>query len=392
MPYGPVRIRARRLVSTHCLCSEFDGRIELLEHPVGGWAVAAHLNTRQLFRKISNNLLKEMFERAGMRDLPWLTMTESRIEPLIEALDAMEDEARRQFQGSLQDIIELTDDLGAKLLIEELGTAGRRVLEEFAILQSHSDRSAWCFLHRPKEFRRALNFVRADGWRRLQTWIRRDGFPQEPIPNPRKGAKELQERLRTFYWEKEQRGKRCCVEHSRKPSGEDYFFCYIENYPDAGTILDDDDQPVRSTEIRVFDNVFVFHGEHGQLEMYAPGGKPIVEPLQLLFGEAIFGKAIGPADPVRPAYILDHLLNPDRRLRWHSDDPVLEAAITRLRLQPVDRPTEHVELVVDAQAGPGRIDVALAEFLNAERLTSDRVRVKQAAFRLTFGRGSGRGR
>lgn len=346
--------------------------------------MSARLDTRQLLRKMSVEIRRELFERAGPNDLLWITMSESKVEPLIEALDRMDDSARRVFQGTLQEIAELADEGGTKLLVEELQAKGRKVPPEFHALQSHEDRAAWCHLHRAKEFRNALNFARADSFRSSRTWIRRNGLPTQEVPNPRKSAKLLEESLRTFYWEKEQRGRLCCVEHTRKTSGEDYFFCYIENYPNAGTTLNEDGQPVRSTEVPVFDNVFVFNAPRGELEMYAPGGKPVVEPLQQLFGHALFNRAIGPADPLRPAYSLDHLLTPDRPLRWDAQDPVQSAAITRFRLQLVHRPSEYIEIGVDPEGGPGRIDVALAEYLNSERLTSDRLRVKQATFRLKF--------
>jgi hypothetical protein len=58
--------------------------------------------------------------------------------------------------------------------------------------------------------------------------------------------------------------------------------------------------------------------------------------------------------------------------------------ITRVRVEPIDRPGEYIELGLNPERGIHRIDQAIAEYLNTQQLTPARLRVKQMSFELRF--------
>jgi type I restriction enzyme R subunit len=68
------------------------------------------------------------------------------------------------------------------------------------------------------------------------------------------------------------------------------------------------------------------------LELFARGGKKVHGPLQEAFCQTVLGVEVGAADPLRAAYQLDHLLDPDFPLRTDAADRVAEARIIRMRL------------------------------------------------------------
>jgi hypothetical protein len=42
----------------------------------------------------------------------------------------------------------------------------------------------------------------------------------------------LAKALSRYYWPNEMRGQHCQVEHYTRPGGNEYFFAYLDNWPD----------------------------------------------------------------------------------------------------------------------------------------------------------------
>jgi len=245
----------------------------------------------------------------------------------------------------------------------------------------------WTYLNVKMAFVVAAYFARAEALSTGRYWIKRNSLPPQMLAVTDGHKEALKAALSEFYWDEQLRGRICEIEHYTRSGGSEYFFAYLDDYPDDPVVFDELGHLVRSKERRVFDNVFVFNPSDGSLEMYAKGGKKVYEPLQRRFCKAVLGLDVGPADPQKPAYSLDHLLRPDRAMRTDPADRIVSAMITRVRLAPLGRPSEYIELGLDRERGVNRIDAAIEEYLNTNRLHVGSVTARQMSFQLRFAEG-----
>lgn len=347
--------------------------------------MAKNFNPRTILRKISNTLLQPFFDlHGGLDDVPWADLRETYVEPVFAAWQNMLDTPRKHVQVILQDINELADDRGVQVLAEELQRSVPDHMDEFCALGGMADRAMWAYLNARGAFSIAAYFARADAHASGRYWIKRNTLPTQPLSVTDDHRTALEAGLTDFYWQTQMRGRYCTVEHYTRINGSEYFFAFLDDYPDAHIVFEDNGEPVRREERRAFDNVFVFNPSDGSLEMYAKGGKKVYEPLQQVFCQSVLGLDVGPADPLRPAYVLDHLLHPGRSMPTDPNDRISAAIITKVRICPIDRPREYIELGIDPNRGIHGIDQAIAEYLNTARLSLDRIRAKQMSFRLEF--------
>lgn len=351
--------------------------------------MAKDFDPRRILRKVSNSLLRVCFERNGVVDgIPWDDLGETQVEPIFAAWQKMPEDKRRHIHIVLLDINELADERGVRVLVEEIQRTASDRLDEFHAITGQADRAMWTYLNVKMAFVVAAYFARAEALSTGRYWIKRNSLPKQAIAVTHDQKEALKAELAGFYWDEQLRGRICEIEHYTRSGGSEYFFAYLDDYPDDPVVFDEEGHLVRSKERRVFDNVFVFNPGDGSLEMYAKGGKKVYEPLQQRFCKAVLGLDVGPADPQKPAYTLDHLLRPDRVMRTDPADRIISVAITRVRLAPLGRPSEYIELGLDRARGVNRIDDAIAEYLNTNRLHPGSVTVKQMAFLLRFAEGA----
>ena len=133
----------------------------------------------------------------------------------------------------------------------------------------------------------------------------------------------------------------------------------------------------------------MFQPEDGTLELFARGGRAVHEPLQAAFCQAVLDVKAEPANPLRPAFTLDHLLDPNFPLVTDPGDRVAEAKIVRLRLEPKTAPGSHIELKADPKGDPGEIIQMLDHYCQSGHVSPARVHVRQAGFRINLFDGVG---
>jgi hypothetical protein len=194
----------------------------------------------------------------------------------------------------------------------------------------------------------------------------------------------LSEALTAFYGPKQMRGRCCKVVHYRRQGGADYFFAYLDDYPDKHIVFDaDSDEPVVRSDRYAFENVFVYNADDGSMEVFAQGGKPVWEPLQLAFCKAVLGRDVDPADPLKPTFKLDHLLSPDFPLTVEATDGVEDARITQMRVAPRGS-GGWVEIKADPKASPNDIYRKFERWLRAENVTAEGAKVLSAQVAMRF--------
>lgn len=347
--------------------------------------MAKQFDPRKVLRQISNPLLKQFFDRRGeLGDVQWDELTETKIEPVFEAWQQMPEQQRKEVQVTLQDIVELADERGISAIAEEirLRCPGREA--EFQSWEGRADRAMWVYLNAPAAFEEAALFARADALAAGRFWVKRNGLPRQALNLANGTVGKLQGALTGFYWPTQMRGCHCRVEHYTRANGVEYFFAYLDDYPDNHLVFDDDGQVEKRSDRYAFENVFVFTPEDGALELFARGGRKVNAALQEAFCQSVLGVDAGDTDPLKPAYQLDHLLDENFLLRTDPADRVADARIVRLRLEPKAAPLSYIELKADPKGHASEIFQMLAHYCDAQNVAPARMRVRQATFRLKF--------
>ena len=347
--------------------------------------MAKQFDPRKILRSISNELIQEFFKQRGeLGDVAWDVLTETKIEPIFEAWQRLPEQARKQVQLILQDINELADARGLCVLVEEVRRRCPEYVDDFQTLSGRADRVMWVYLHAREVFEEAAMFASADALAAGRYWTKRNGLPKRSLPITPAMITNLEGALTQFYWPTQMRGAYCRVEHYTRANGTEYFFAYMDDYPDSHLVFDDTGQFEKRCDRYAFENVFAFHPDEGALELSVRGGKKVQEPLQTAFCRAVLEIDADPADPLKPAYQLDHLLNENFPLTTDPADRVAEARIVRLKLEPRTAPLSHIELKADPKGPPNEIFQMLAHYCNPANASAARMRVRQVGFRLTF--------
>lgn len=347
--------------------------------------MAKHFDPRKVLRQISNPLLKEFFDRRGeLRNVAWEELTETRIEPVFEAWQQLPERPRKEVQVTLQDVVELADERGLSVLAEEVKLRCPEREAEFSGWDGRADRAMWVYLNVPEAFEEAALFARADALAAGRYWIKRNGLPRQQLTVSNRTTSDLQAALTGFYWPTQMRGCHCRVEHYTRASGAEYFFAYLDDYPDNHLVFDDEGQVEKRSDRYAFENVFVFMPEDGALELFARGGRKVNAALQEAFCQSVLGVDAGDTDPLKPAYQLDHLLDENFPLRTDPVDRVADARIARLRLEPKAAPLSYIEVKADPKGHPSEIFQMLVHYCKTQNVSPGRVRVRQVSFRVTF--------
>jgi len=311
-------------------------------------------------------------------------MGETQIEPVFAAWQAMPERDRLTVQVILQDVNELADERGLNVLVEEVRRRAPERVGELAALEGRHDKAMWVYLNLPEAFDEAAMFARADALAAGRYWIKRNSLPQLTLDADEKLRTSLADAMTEFYWPTQMRGQHCSVEHYRRANGTDYFFAYLDDYPDSHVIFDDAGRMQKRYDRSAFTNVFAYCPTDGTLELFAKGGRKVVGPLQTLFCKAVLDTDVDPADPAETAYQLDHLKNRSVALPTDPQDRIAEVQVRSLRLEVVGAPRRRITLDADPQGHRGDIYQMIDNYLNADALPSATLRVTHVKFCLTF--------
>jgi len=346
--------------------------------------MAKPFDPRKVLKHIANPLLQEFFARRGeLLDVPWGELTEYKIGPVFEAWQDLPESAQLEVQVLLRDIHELADHRGVAALVELVRLRCPERAQQFEAQVGEADKAMWAYLNVPEVFEDAAMFARADALAAGRSWEKRNGLPKGKLTVDEALTTRLATALTDFYGPLQMRGRFCKVAHYPRSSGAEYFFAYLDDYPGKHVVFDDDGRPAMQAGRYAFENVFVYNSGEGTMESYAPGGRQVREPLEAAFCQAVLGVEVAPADPLRPSYKLDHLLQTDFPLATDPHDRVAEARITAMRLSPTGS-NGSVEIKADIKGAPNDIYRKIERWLDDTHLPRESTRVLKATFRLTF--------
>lgn len=349
--------------------------------------MAKAFDLRKQLKLHDNTLLQRLFaDQEEMASVDWDGLKKHEIDPIAEAWEAMPDARRRHFQVILQDVNELSDPRGQKVLIEELEWQSPEKMPAFQDCVSPADKALWAYFESRHAFDSAAIFARAEAMRGGQYSNRWNCLPTDPLTVTEVMTNALQNEVRDYYWKKELRGQVCRVHHYSRAGGAEFFFAYLPDWPDKLLVFDEDGNLTPREESYTFNNVFVYVPSEGAIELIARGGKPVQKELRKAFCRSVLGIEVDDAEPDKPSYQLDHLLDPDFAFTTEPADRVATVRLRRIRLLPkVNVPAiEHLEPKFAEHATRAEVMEAIQRMLGAHGLDRTQVRVMQVGIQLVF--------
>ncbi len=348
--------------------------------------MARHFDLRKQLRLHDRNLLRQLFAgQEAMRDIEWDDLGRRNIEPLVAAWDSISD-GRRHFQVVLQDVNELADPRGQKVIVDEMQWRCPKLVSEFATMRSPADKALWAYLNAREPFDQAAIFARAEALRGGKFANRWNSLPTDTVAITESNIGALEAAVRTHYWATELRGERCRVHHYPRPSGEQVFFAYLPDWPDKLLAFDADGNLTPREESYTFSNVFIWIPDEGALEIIARGGRRVQMPLRRAFCMAVMGIEVDDAEPIRAVYHLDHLLDPAFAFVTEGDDGIAAVRLRRIRIVPdVYVPAvEYLEPKFTETATMSEVRTAVQQLLGAYSLDRSQVSVTQVGIQVLF--------
>jgi hypothetical protein len=290
-----------------------------------------------LLKQIAIPLLQKFFEQRGeLLDLPWKELRENRQIGLIHAAwQQLPEQCRREVHAILHEIVEASGEHGMTAFAEELSQVAPDRFWELTSCRSRVNKAMWFYLNFPHRFERATLFARADSLGTGRLAVRCNDLPRTPITVTLAMTTALASALRDFYWPTQMRGHHCHVEHYTRSDGDEYFFAYLDDWPDKRLVFEDSGHLKMHSSRFAFSVLFVFSPHEGSLEMVANGGQAIQFPLQRAFCKSVLGLEVQPANPKRPAYRLQQVLDPAFAYPTADDDRIGRVQITSIRWKPM---------------------------------------------------------
>ena len=132
--------------------------------------------------------------------------------------------------------------------------------------------------------------------------------------------------------------------------------------------------------------MFAFCPQDGTLELVTHGKKEVHYPLQRAFAQAVFGIDVEPADPLRPAYTLQQLLDPQFTYPTETADRIARVRLASIRLVPRQGTgcPATLEIGFKSHVLRPRWLAIIQRQLEALDLSTDQVLVQQATFQIFF--------
>lgn len=350
--------------------------------------MAKLFDPRTALKQLAKPLLREFFARRGdLQDLPWDELKDlGDVEPIYNAWQQLPDDERRQVQVIFRDLVQLADHRGIRAFAAEIQSRAPHRAFEFQACRSGLNKALWFYLNFPEAFTQASLFARADALSTGRYAVRCNGLPKASLEVTPEIILRLQQSLGEHYWPKEMRGEQCRVSHYSRPGGTEYFFAYLEDWPDMPLIFNDAGELIPKLERYTFSVVYACCPQEGSLELLAKGGWNVQHELLRRFSHAAYGPEIEPGDPVRPAYRLQQVLDPKFTYPTHPEDCIGRVRISRIVLETLGHEPNVQKFELTFKRNVWRADWlrTIHQTLRANGLSEADVVVQEVTFQLFF--------
>ena len=343
---------------------------------------------RTMLKQSSIALLHQFFEQRGeLLDLPWEELKANRrFELIYQAWQALPDPQRRHVQAIFQEAWEFAEERAIQAFADELHTAAPQRAWEFTACGSRLNKVLWVYVNFPNLFEKASLFARADWLSSSRYAVRRNSLPKQAITVTPEMLAALATALRDYYWPNEMRGMHCRVEHYTRSDGNQYFFAYLDDWPDLRLVCEEDGQFESISQRDAFSLLFVFCPHDGSLELVVKGSKSVHYPLQRAFVKSVFGIDVEPANPLLPAYQLAQVLDSNFTYPTEASDRIAAVRLSHVQLEPAPNSicTASLDIHFEPTTCRRQWTETIHQILKALGLAPEEVNVKKASFQLTF--------
>lgn len=349
---------------------------------------------RQL-RQHNNSLLQQLFlEQGELLDFPWSTLKKSDVKSIVHGISSISAGKRREIQSLLQRIAMLSDSRGLRVIHEELAQRCPTLVPEWKSQKNRADQVLWVYLNARKVFDEAAIFARADALSTTRYFNRWSQVLCDNVEVTPERVEILRQSLKNYSKDK-LREEHCEVSHHKRLNGDEYFFAYLPDWPNNFDVFTDEGA-LHSLDLpTAFTIVFAFEPTTGVLEMIASGGISVQQQLRRLFYKSICQLDVDNADPDKPQFALDHLLQSGFRFETEPADGIETVTVTQILLIPLVEVEGIDGLMVrfnKRMTWPDSIRV-VDDLLGSRDLSRDQVAVDNIQIRMQlFGDGTRRGK
>ena len=341
--------------------------------------MAHQYHPRRFFRNAPNRLLKQDFtSRNGLTGVDFGALTETQVEPVYEAWILLPESARNDMEQDFQEIDELASEGGSKAILDEARWHGEDLAGRFAALDDFYGHSFWTFLERPKYWRGALAFHRADTVP-ASYWRKRKNLPRTAAHVDAASIRQLEQNLSNYFHTMQGRGQNCKVD-CYKRNGLDYLFAYPEDYAQA-SIEWEGKEFKRRPHHPAFEVIFVYSQNDGTLDIFLSGDRKPVPDLQAIFADAILKAELGPDEKDERVYDLNPLRSRHFQFTYGPESGIADVAVIKIRLK-IHGKSERIVL----EADPSYNKNAVFDLLDkvAKAIPIHQVAITQVGIKVTF--------
>lgn len=165
--------------------------------------------------------------------------------------------------------------------------------------------------------------------------IRRKDLPKTPVTVTDEVKTALANALRDYFWPTQMRGHHCHIEHNTRCNGDEYFFAYLDDWPDRKLVFEDAGRLKMISARFAFPVLFVYSPREGVLDLMGVSDKSIYYPMQRAFCKSVLGIDVAPANPLRTVYRLQSVLDPSFDYPTAIEDNIARVQLLSIRLKPL---------------------------------------------------------
>ncbi len=345
----------------------------------------SQFDLRKSLGRINPDLRRELFSRwPSLSPLDWSQMAKKRsVGPLFDRLQSMTAEEKREINLLLRTFESLAVPRGLKVLLDELRQRSPEHVGTWGAIKAGMDKVVWTYLHAKPVFEEAIVFARADSLVQTRYWRKWSAVACERFEATAERITALEDSL-VEHHSGEFRGDRCKVHHYSRRNGAEYFFAYLPNWPEDFMIFTREGELQTLNLPTAFSILFVFTPQTGVLEMIASGGTDVQLCLRRRFYAAMTRTEVPDLLPARPAYELDHLLEPGFSFTGHDTSVVQRVDVTRMALVPTVATPDVDGFALRFRAGIGysKVMAQLDRTLASMDLDRSHVSIDEIGFRM----------
>lgn len=288
--------------------------------------MSKHYSLKSFLRHAPNALLDRYYQHKGIQlGLDFTKLKETKIDPVADALDALDEPVRQDIETDFTNIHMLANEAGYNALRQELQQSSQ-VLDEKPFIEA----AFICFFDYPEAFAMArtfqLFFDQDRYWRRVKDI--QAIMPTDPVPH----SDRLAECLSAYFKNNEGRGRNCKVEYYAR-AGKHFFFAFPEDYP-FQLMQWVKDEMQKTNVSPAFEVVFVYDAAAGTLDTHYEGTALNGRLLDGVFAEAVLGYTIPPHLYNKPVYALNKLKSPNFQFVKQPQDLIEKITVRKLRFDP----------------------------------------------------------